>query len=121
MVKKIDTTREAYGSWTTEKNETGLRAEKGRGGIGGTESTLKKAVENRKEGLKCSSVGDMACAQSSLKNKSQRDQNPHTSVKVAVIIMYFHTYRSQIKNKIVCSIIISEDSCFYFLYPLTKN
>lgn len=45
--------------------------------------TLKKTVENRREGLKCSSMGEMACAHSSLKNKSQGHQNPNTSVKAS--------------------------------------
>lgn len=62
MVKKKDTTRESYGSWITEKNETGLRAKMGRKGKGETESSLKKTVGNRKEGFKCSTVGEMACA-----------------------------------------------------------
>lgn len=83
MVKKIDGIREAYGSWTTEKNKTRLRAEKGRGGNSGTESTLKRTVENRREGLKCSSVGEIVCAHFSLKNKSQGHQSRNTSVKAS--------------------------------------
>lgn len=83
MANKIDARREACGSWTTEKNETGLRAEKVRGGNSGTESSQRKTVENMREGLKCSSMGKVACAHSSLRNKSQGHQNPNTSVKAS--------------------------------------